>query len=251
MVKEFSCKASYVLEKASNEIGMDTYRCLATHNHPANELTVQSTRFMNDLERAVQRLPGTTKDIFNHVIERYPDVKQLYTYSNVIGRMHHWLKKYRRQKNIIAKPALEKESPSQTRLKASKKHHTDINDIMHQETSVQDTAPTRIIQQDITEHQVELNEDLELTEQPPEQTPPGEDDATSYLRCSGHRSTGCRGRGYILRGQDVESFVLLDEHCHPPNFLLERRSEIAKTMKEYALSVPGKPIEIYNSVVSM
>lgn len=72
-----------------------------------------------------------------------------------------------------------------------------------------------------------------------------------YLRCSGYRSTGCRGKGYMIRGQGVESFVLVDEHSHPPNFLMERRSEIAKTLKEFAISIPGKPMEVYNSVVSM
>lgn len=55
----------------------------------------------------------------------------------------------------------------------------------------------------------------------------------------------------MIRGQGVESFVLVDEHSHPPNFLMERRSEIAKTLKEFAISIPGKPMEVYNSVVSM
>ncbi|XP_076253582.1 uncharacterized protein LOC143192008 [Rhynchophorus ferrugineus] len=72
-----------------------------------------------------------------------------------------------------------------------------------------------------------------------------------YFRCSGFRSTGCRGKGYILRGQGIESFVLLSEHSHPPNFLMEKRSEIAKTLKEFAATIPGKPIDVYNSVVSI
>ncbi|KAL1488413.1 hypothetical protein ABEB36_014887 [Hypothenemus hampei] len=72
-----------------------------------------------------------------------------------------------------------------------------------------------------------------------------------YLRCSGYRSTGCRGKGYMLRGQGPESFVLIDEHSHPPNFLMERRSEIAATLKEFAATIPGKSIDVYNSVVSI
>lgn len=72
-----------------------------------------------------------------------------------------------------------------------------------------------------------------------------------FLRCSGYRTTGCRGKGYMLRDKGIESFVLLAEHTHPPNFLMERRSEIAKTLKDFARTIPGKPIDVYNSVVSM
>jgi len=55
----------------------------------------------------------------------------------------------------------------------------------------------------------------------------------------------------MLRDKGIESFVLVAEHSHPPNFLMERRSEIAKTLKEFARTIPGKPIDVYNSVVSM
>lgn len=44
---------------------------------------------------------------------------------------------------------------------------------------------------------------------------------------------------------------MIDGHNHPPNFLLKRRFEIAKTLKEYAVSIPGKSIDVYNSVRSI
>lgn len=72
-----------------------------------------------------------------------------------------------------------------------------------------------------------------------------------YLRCSTFKSTGCRGKGYLLKDQGIDSFVMVTQHSHPPNFLMEKRSEIAKTLKEFAATIPGKPIDIYNSVVSI
>ncbi|KAH1028203.1 hypothetical protein HUJ05_001578 [Dendroctonus ponderosae] len=71
------------------------------------------------------------------------------------------------------------------------------------------------------------------------------------MRCSGFRSTGCRGRGYMFRGQGVESFVLVEEHSHPPNLLMARFSEIARTLKDFAARIPGKPLDVYKSVVSI
>ncbi|XP_030751856.1 protein tramtrack, beta isoform-like isoform X7 [Sitophilus oryzae] len=72
-----------------------------------------------------------------------------------------------------------------------------------------------------------------------------------YLRCSSFKSRGCRGKGYLLKDQGIDSFVMVTGHNHPPNFLMEKRSEISKTLKEFAATIPGKPIDIYNSVVSI
>ncbi|XP_060525326.1 modifier of mdg4-like isoform X11 [Cylas formicarius] len=72
----------------------------------------------------------------------------------------------------------------------------------------------------------------------------------TMLRCSS-RKKGCRGRGFIPDGKGTESFVLVTDHIHPPNHYLAKRHEMTKTLKHYAATLPGRPIDIYNSVVSI
>ncbi|XP_076252126.1 uncharacterized protein LOC143191191 isoform X1 [Rhynchophorus ferrugineus] len=93
MFKEVNCKASYVAY-LDNDGHPYQYKCVVNHNHPSNEFTLQSVRFLKALQEAVKTLPGSTKNIFDCVISSYPEIKEVYTYNNVVGRMHHWLKKY-------------------------------------------------------------------------------------------------------------------------------------------------------------
>ncbi|XP_060525328.1 modifier of mdg4-like isoform X13 [Cylas formicarius] len=73
----------------------------------------------------------------------------------------------------------------------------------------------------------------------------------TFYRCSSYRSNGCLGKGYIEDGKGVDSFVQMTSHNHPPNFLLEKQKEMTKTLKDFAATLPGKPIDVYNSVASI
>ncbi|KAJ8919042.1 hypothetical protein NQ315_016948 [Exocentrus adspersus] len=45
--------------------------------------------------------------------------------------------------------------------------------------------------------------------------------------------------------------VLTKEHSHPPDYMLEKKAEIWKALKQFAMTLPGKPSQVYNSVVSV
>ncbi|KAF7282358.1 hypothetical protein GWI33_002738 [Rhynchophorus ferrugineus] len=67
MFKEVNCKASYVAY-LDNDGHPYQYKCVVNHNHPSNEFTLQSVRFLKALQEAVKTLPGSTKNIFDCVI---------------------------------------------------------------------------------------------------------------------------------------------------------------------------------------
>lgn len=70
MVKELNCKASLVQERMPEDSSEYSYRRLVAHNHPPNPLTLQSSRFMKELEEEIKFFSGSTKELFDKVIER-------------------------------------------------------------------------------------------------------------------------------------------------------------------------------------
>lgn len=75
--------------------------------------------------------------------------------------------------------------------------------------------------------------------------------SSSYFSCSCRRSSNCRARAYIPQGGGHEELVLTKDHSHPPDYMLEKKAEIWKVLKQFAMTLPGKPSQVYNSVVSM
>ncbi|KAJ8969918.1 hypothetical protein NQ317_006895, partial [Molorchus minor] len=72
-----------------------------------------------------------------------------------------------------------------------------------------------------------------------------------FFSCSCRRSSNCKARAYILQGDDNNQLVLTKEHSHPPDYMLEKKAEIWKVLKQFSMSLPGQPCQIYSSVVSV
>lgn len=66
--------------------------------------------------------------------------------------------------------------------------------------------------------------------------------------CSARRSSNCKARAVLEPGEDPK---VINEHTHPPDYMLEKKSEIWNLIKQFAITLPGKPLQVYSSVVSM
>ncbi|KAJ8957466.1 hypothetical protein NQ314_006543 [Rhamnusium bicolor] len=69
MMNEIGCKASYVISVNSDGTYKDDMRCVAPHSHPPNELAVQTEKFLNELQKAVEVMPMSTHRIYNFVAQ--------------------------------------------------------------------------------------------------------------------------------------------------------------------------------------
>nr|XP_023014943.1 protein tramtrack, beta isoform-like isoform X3 [Leptinotarsa decemlineata] len=73
----------------------------------------------------------------------------------------------------------------------------------------------------------------------------------TYFGCSCRRSSKCKARAYIPVGGDQNELILTRGHSHPPDYLLEKKAEIWKLLKQFSITLPGKPLDVYSSVVSI
>ncbi|KAG5874945.1 hypothetical protein JTB14_018860 [Gonioctena quinquepunctata] len=73
----------------------------------------------------------------------------------------------------------------------------------------------------------------------------------TYFACSCRRSSQCKARAHIPNGGDQNELIITKEHSHAPDYMLEKKAEIWKILKQFAITLPGKPAQVYNSVVSL
>lgn len=70
MKYEIGCKGSYAVSVNSDgTYNTETMRCITPHNHPPNELAVRTEKFLSELQKGVEVMSGTTREIYNFVAQ--------------------------------------------------------------------------------------------------------------------------------------------------------------------------------------
>lgn len=72
-----------------------------------------------------------------------------------------------------------------------------------------------------------------------------------FFSCSSRRSSRCKARAVLEQGADPSELKIFGEHSHPPDYTLEKKAEIWNLIKQFSVTLPGKPAQVYSSVVSL